>query len=70
MADYTTVAGVQAYYLGVVFSSTADYLTDSIIGNFITEQSAIIDLRIKKKYTLPITDAADKSYLKVLCENV
>lgn len=70
MAGYTTVPSVQAYYLGVKFIATADYLTDTIIGNFIDEQSAIIDLNIKKKYTLPITNSNDLLFLKVLCEKM
>lgn len=70
MADYTDVASIQAYYLGVKFTSTSDYLTTVIIGNFITEQTNVINFVLKKKYTLPITDIDDLLYLKVVCDKM
>lgn len=70
MTDYTTVESVESHYLGAKFEASSDYLTDTIVGNFITEQSLVIDFAIKKKYTLPITDADDLTYLKLVCDKM
>lgn len=70
MAPYTTTPDIQSYYLGAEFLSTSDYLTPTVIDRFIAEKSTIIDFAIKKKYTLPITDANDLTFLKVLCEKL
>ena len=67
MSAYTTAPEVQVYYLGVKFESSSDYLTDTVIDTFITNQSAVMDSVLKKKYELPITDDSDLLVLKYIC---
>ena len=73
MTDYSTSGDIQKYFLGLEYqdSEGSDTLTpEADINQFITEQSAIIDLRIGFKYTLPITDPTDLVYLKLICDKL
>ena len=70
---YTTASDVQKYFLGLKFvdSKGNDTLTpEADFDQFIDEQSAIIDLKIAAKYTLPITDLIDLNYLKLVCDKL
>jgi len=68
MASYTTTNDVRSYYMGIIEDS--DYVTDTDITRFIAEQSTIIDLKLKKKYSLPFSDSSDLAYLKIICEKM
>jgi hypothetical protein len=61
---YCTVNDVERYYLGTDFGATSAYVTDVEVGEFIDEEAAAMNLSLKKKYALPITDADDLTVLK------
>jgi len=68
MSSYSTPKDVQGYYLGIDFSKS-DYLKTATIRKWIEEHStATIDGQLRRKYTLPITNADDKISLKLLVE--
>lgn len=66
---YTTAEDVQKYYLGTVFEDS-DYLKLETITQWIAEFSSEIDMTLRRKYTLPISDASDLIFLKILCEEM
>lgn len=70
MAAYTIVADIKGYYLGYD-PTTSDYLTEEIVEGWITEKSNSIDMILRQKYTLPITNVNDLLFIKSeLCEKM
>lgn len=66
MAVYCTEAQVTANMKGVSFgASTA--VTSSALSDIIAEESAYIDAKISRRYTLPIAGATDLIFLRRLC---
>lgn len=63
---YATVSDVSAYYLNKSFTSNT-LVTDTEILSMIDQYSAIIDARLSKNFTVPITDSTDLKILKMLC---
>jgi hypothetical protein len=66
---YTKVDDIQGYYLGLDFS-TSDIITYAKVKKWIEEASISIDISLRRKYTLPITDASDFTFLKLLTEKM
>lgn len=70
---YTTTTDILKYFNGFAYSDSEgnpNNISETDVEQFIEEQSLIIDLNLKKKYTLPITDATDLNYLKLLCDKL
>lgn len=65
--QYTILADVKAYYMEIA-GDTPDYITDAQITRFISEASLEIDIKLRKKYVLPFSDATDLNFLKSICE--
>ena len=70
---YTTAADILEYYNGLAYTDSEgsdNNISEADAVQFIDEQTAIIDLTIGKKYTLPITDSSDLIYLKLVCDKL
>jgi phage gp36-like protein len=70
---YTTAADIQKYFNGLAYvdsEGTDNNISEANVDQFIDEQSSIIDLTLSKKYTLPISDATDLNYLKIVCDKL
>jgi hypothetical protein len=73
MATYTTASDILNYFNGLTYTDsegTDNNISQTDVNQFIDEQSVIIDLMIAKKYTLPITNASDLTYLKLVCDKL
>lgn len=64
---YCVVEDIKAYYLGKTFSSS-DYLTDTKVEALIAGDYALINIKLKSKYSLPISDSNDLLFLKMINE--
>lgn len=65
MGNYLAAADIQAYYIGLVFStSTQPTLLE--VGAWIDEAEAIIDGSLAQAYVVPVTNATDIKQLKTL----
>jgi hypothetical protein len=70
---YTTAADVQKYLNGLKYTDSEgndNNISESNVDQFIDEQGLVIDLILAKKYTLPISDATDLNYLKLICDKL
>lgn len=66
---YTTPDDILSYYNGLTYTNRGgadNNISEAESQKFIDEQTAIINLRIGKKYELPITDDDDLTYLKIV----
>ena len=66
---YTTTDDILSYFNGFDWTDnegTENNISEAEGQKFINEQTVIIDLRIGKKYILPITDSSDLTYLKIV----
>ena len=71
--SYTTPTDILKYFLGLAYEDSEgndNFITEADATQFIEEQTAIIDLQIGKKYTLPLTDSDDLTYLKIVCDKL
>ncbi len=66
---YCTVQDVEAYYLSKSFKC-GDYIEPEEIDSFIIQDATLINARIKKKVSLPITDDNDLLLLKIINEKM
>lgn len=64
---YCTVTDILAYYLGKTFNSS-DYLTDTKVDALIAGDYSLINIKLKTRYSLPITDTNDLLFLKMINE--
>lgn len=70
---YTTKEDIESYYLEGLYKDSEgndNAITETEAAKFINEQTAFIDLVIGKKYILPITNANDKIYLKLVNDHL
>lgn len=70
---YTTSADILKYFNGLAYTDSEgvdNNISEASVEQFIEEQSVIIDLLISKKYTLPIADSSDLTYLKLVCDKL
>lgn len=70
---YTTANDILSYFNGLEYTDSEgadNNITEAEAVKFIDEQSTVIDLTIGKKYELPITNAADLTYLKLVCDKL
>lgn len=70
---YTTATDILKYFNGLSYTDSEgndNNFSEADIAQFIDEQTAIIDLTIGKKYTLPIVNSNDLSYLKLVCDKL
>lgn len=66
MIDYCTQQDVEDNLKGVkVDTSTA--ITESILADMISQESAVIDQHVGRKYELPVTDTTSLLFLKKIC---
>lgn len=66
---YTTKEDIESYYLEGLYKDSEDNdnaITETEADKFIDEQTAVINLVIGKKYILPIDNANDLIYLKLV----
>jgi phage gp36-like protein len=66
---YTTKEDILSYYNGLTYKDSEgddNDITETEADKFIDEQKTVIDLVIGKKYILPIIDANDLTYLKLV----
>lgn len=63
---YTTVADIQAFYIGLTFSTITRPSTAQV-SEWIDEASAVIDTYLSTTYVVPITDSTDLLVIKDLC---
>ena len=66
MTDYATQSDIEGNLKGTTFSSSSS-VTETVLGEMISQESAVIDQHIIPKYDLPITDATALLFLKKLC---
>ncbi len=66
---YCTIQDVEAYYLSKSFKC-GDYIQPEEIDSFIVQDAILINARIKKKVTLPITEDNDLLLLKIINEKM
>ena len=64
---YCTVQDIEGYYQAKTFDCDS-YVDTQEMDSHIKTQSVLINMVIKKKYTLPITDTDDQIFLKMLNE--
>lgn len=64
---YSKPTEVQAYYIGLDFTDAA-YMQEARVKKWIQEASVQVDMYLRRKYVLPITDADDLVALKLLTE--
>ena len=64
---YCSVQDIEAYYNNVKFDCNG-YVDGDECNSFISQDTALINAYIKKKYSLPITDASDLLILQMICE--
>jgi len=72
MAIYTTANDIKKYYNGLNYTDSdgnPTNISEANVNQFISEQSVKIDMFIGRKHTLPITNASDLVYLKLICDN-
>jgi hypothetical protein len=70
---YTTADDILKYFNGLTYTDNEgidNNISSSDVSQFIDEQSVVIDMKIKKKYELPITNANDLTYLKLVCDKL
>ena len=63
---YCTVADVESYYNNVSFNDDG-YVSGNECEAFIIQESAFMDMYLRKRYSLPVTDATDLLVLKMIC---
>ena len=69
--SYTTAANILKYFNGLTYSDSEgvdNNISEGNVTQFIEEQSVLIDLQISKQYILPLTDASDLTFLKLICD--
>jgi len=70
---YTTASDILKYFNGLSYTDsegTDNNLSEADVDQFIAEQTVILNMKIAKKYTLPVTDADDLTYLKIICDKM
>lgn len=70
---YTTNLDILKYFNGLEYVDSKGNETNlaaASVDQFIDEQTSIIDLIIKSKYLLPITDSDDLAYLKLVTDKL
>lgn len=67
--SYCSVQNVEAYFLGKKFGCD-DYLTHDEVQEFIRQESLTLDIQIKTRYSLPITNTNDLVILKMIVEKL
>lgn len=63
---YCTISDVQRLMKWFTFSSTSKITSDEITNYFIPEADTIIDSKLARVYTVPITDADDIEIIKYI----
>ncbi len=64
---YSKPTEVNSYYLGLNFDKS-DFITSGRVKKWINEEAAKIDMVLRRKYRLPITNEDDLLVLKVINE--
>lgn len=67
--SYCTVSDVEVYFLGKKFDCDT-HITSDQVQSLIYSEAAMIDLKLKNRYTLPITNQSDLIILKVINEKL
>lgn len=66
MTDYCSQSDVQANMKGLELNA-ATKVTPTTLAGLITQESAVIDQHIRRKYELEITDTTSLTFLKKIC---
>lgn len=67
--SYCTYGNISMYFLNKSFTAT-DYITPSVLNDFISADEAIINATLKSRYKLPITESNDLLLLKTINEKM
>lgn len=70
---YTTATNILKYFNGLSYTDSEgidNNISEADVEQFISEQSTVIDLSIGKKYKLPLTNADDLTYVKLVCDKL
>lgn len=67
---YCTVSDVQKFFGSITFDNITKVTDTDITNVYIPASDAIIDGKLRKYYTVPITNATDLALLKVISMNM